>query len=428
MRLEYIAYLMLMLLSCSCIINSDITTGSKNVNSDVTNGNKAINGEITDGNKNVIHKTVNLNQTPIRPLFPDENDQNENRTNAQPDVLTKTEQTQPTNEDERSVNTDTIQSGNANSKYIAKACYTYGDRESLIDAKRFALNLAQENALKFIYSTRIESHQELSNRELTDDQLSSLSKGCLTGLKFDYTDVEKRKVCCIIKSAEIDTKCINQSNKDDLPIFIKVPSGDYRIPQFLSHHVYHFYYESSSVTIDYDFKIMERELSVKQFSKYYMTLSDYQKNKLGDDWKKNDESAPVENIPYEFVQGYISWLSQQLGQPVRLPSIKEWIATCVCYYTFSKYLRYEPIINKKKPISSIRQSPDHLLGNLREWSRSPCDEDKHYYLLGGNYISNIIASKEAYCASENDRYLGGVGIRLVIIPSHLPYNDREKIF
>ena len=427
MRLKYFATLMLMLLSCSCIINSDITNGSKNVNSDVTNGNKAINGEITDGNKIVIHKTVNLNQTPTRPLFPEENNPNENTTNAQPNGLTNTEQTQQTNENDGSVDTDTIPPNNLYTKYLAKDCYTYGDRESLLDAKRYALILAQEKALKFIYSSRIESHQELSNRELTDDQLSSLSKGCLKGLKFDY-DVDKRKVCCIIKSAEIDKECINLSNKDDLPIFINVPSGNYKTPQFLSHHVYHFYYESSSVTIDYDFKIMERELSVKQFSKYYMTLTDYQKNKLGDDWKKNDESAPVENIPYEFVQGYISWFSQQLGQPVRLPSIKEWIATCVCYYSEINYYKFEPVIDQKQAISKVRRSPDHLLGNLREWSRSPCDEDKHYYLLGGNYISNKIASKEAYCASENDRYLGGVGIRLVIIPSHLAYNDREKRF
>jgi len=300
-------------------------------------------------------------------------------------------------------------------------CYTFGDRESLEEAKKYARQATIEKALlsKLSYfKTQIRYEKGI----LTDAEIISLTKGYIKNLnmKEGVIDYENRKICNSVISIDFENDAIQKIDEkieesSGHPIFVFVPGKKYIIPEFLKVYL-NDYYNSIKFEIIKGFKIMKRELSVHHFNQYYESLGYEEKKQLGEEWKKDDGNAPVENIPFKHVRGYARWLSTKLNKTVRLPSVEEWMATCIHFIQSDDQLyRFQPIVNARKPISEVRQSVDHLFGNLREWSISPCYYDANkYYLLGGNYISKKIGVYKAFCASENATWLGGVGIRLIV--------------
>ena len=336
--------------------------------------------------------------------------------------------------------------------YLATYCYEYGEEESIAQAKEKARIRVKRIAAESIRSY-VKSDVTVENASAISSTTSMHSEGCLANINYDddkpVHDKEQGRVCYTIISADFDPNCkppvppiqnendhqkndgnypVDATRKDPtpdirIPQFVDVPKKTYTKPDFLVPYFHDYHYSSNTFEINYDFKIMVRELSVYHFQQYYDTLDTEQQNELGDSWKKADVNAPVDGIPYKYVTGYKNWLSEISGKTIRFPSIEEWMAACIHYYTSQDRLlnQYKPIYNKEEPISKIRQHPDHLLGNLREWSSTPCEENQKRFVLGANYMSSAIGLFKATCANIEASWLGGIGIRLVMTNTALTF-------
>ena len=210
---------------------------------------------------------------------------------------------------------------------------------------------------------------------------------------------------------DISKKLVQKIPLVNLPAFVKVPKNKYKIPENLF-AIFYEYTQQEYVDIN-SFEIMAEEIKVKHFQQYYDSLSEDLKKRIGNICKRTNPDAPVEDVPYEFVDKYIKWLNQKTGRNYRLPTVQEWIAACVYYNVLAG--KHLPIYSEEEPMSELRNGIiiDHLLGNLREWSRTQCGDDGRLYLLGTNYISPPGSEEKAYCAFKNSAYTAGVGFRLV---------------
>lgn len=82
------------------------------------------------------------------------------------------------------------------------ACYQYGDRESLLEAKTMALGLAKQRAIES-HRVFVESSTTVSNYQLTEDVVKSLSRASLHNMKILKEEQEGRKMCVAI-TAQLD--------------------------------------------------------------------------------------------------------------------------------------------------------------------------------------------------------------------------------
>src|SRR3990167_3664122 len=83
-----------------------------------------------------------------------------------------------------------------------EACYQYGDRESALEGKTMALGLAKQRAIE---SHRVfaESSTTVSNYQLTEDVIKSLSRASLRNMKILKEEQEGHKLCVAI-TAQLD--------------------------------------------------------------------------------------------------------------------------------------------------------------------------------------------------------------------------------
>lgn len=161
----------------------------------------------------------------------------------------------------------------------------------------------------------------------------------------------------------------------------------------------HFAASSSNEPLPPPFCIQNNEVTRKE---YNLSL----KMPVG-----QDSDLPVENISRTDAQNYAQWLSQTTHHSWRLPTAKEW------RFAALQYGEQHPIFNdpshhalEKSPLP-VHDSgkPEHLLGNLREWSSDDCPIHG-MKLLGGNYLSGI---QKDLCDHASDKGEPGVGFRLL---------------
>jgi hypothetical protein len=82
------------------------------------------------------------------------------------------------------------------------ACYQYGDRESLLEAKTMVLGLAKQRAIES-HRVFVESSTTVSNYQLTEDVIKSLSRASLRNMKILKEEQEGHKLCVAI-TAQLD--------------------------------------------------------------------------------------------------------------------------------------------------------------------------------------------------------------------------------
>jgi len=87
-------------------------------------------------------------------------------------------------------------------------CYTFGDRESLKEAREITRTLAIRNAIES-YKIYIESTTKLSNFTLTNDIVQMLSVGYLKNVNVDKHEEQGRTICdtirATVKPSDIET-------------------------------------------------------------------------------------------------------------------------------------------------------------------------------------------------------------------------------
>ena len=91
-------------------------------------------------------------------------------------------------------------------------CYTYGDNETLVDAKRLAYLHAMRNAIER-NKVYISSETRVENYTLIDDIVTNNANSYLTNIKVKKLTVEKRTICYTIIA---EPKPISQIMKDEI--------------------------------------------------------------------------------------------------------------------------------------------------------------------------------------------------------------------
>ena len=171
--------------------------------------------------------------------------------------------------------------------------------------------------------------------------------------------------------------------------------------------------EPLEIDINNAFCLQLTEVSVAEF-KQFLNSGPYAENQERLDLLKarisvQKDTAPVQNVSKEEAEAYAVWLSEKTSQHWQLPTLAQWMAAVTVEGEKS------PVTNTLDSEPAPARSEDngkvqHLLGNLREWSRDECPGGR-YQLLGRNYIAGDGVDM-AYC---NAPTMGspGVGFRLV---------------
>ncbi len=199
----------------------------------------------------------------------------------------------------------------------------------------------------------------------------------------------------------------------------RIPRDRYDLRSFLRGYE-KYMRDSTVVELEQPFWIQTGEVTVADFRLYVeQGLSEEKKRELGTWWefrlgKEIPPQSPVRWVDQEMASDYAKWLSRRTGWNLRLPSTKEWIAAVILYGENSPVLR-----GMKQPRMELRQKPDHLLGNLREWSRNDCrtlDGNNGFQTLGENYMTGTDFGDRgnAYCLPGKSG--PGIGFRLVRYP------------
>ncbi|MEN8216704.1 MAG: SUMF1/EgtB/PvdO family nonheme iron enzyme [Pseudomonadota bacterium] len=202
------------------------------------------------------------------------------------------------------------------------------------------------------------------------------------------------------------SKGLERINTFGLP----VKAGSYSIPNELISYL-HGYQEhlEKQVVVEKPFLIQRREVTVGEFQLYVeQGLSKAEKQKLDPWWRKSSQE-PVRWVSYEMAEGYAKWLGKKNGWDLHLPSISEWIAAVILYE------ESQPVL-EDKPSTQSRKDVDHLLGNLREWSKNTCttsDGKNGFKTLGDNFMTGTDPENRgnAYCLPGVPE--AGVGFRLI---------------
>lgn len=88
-------------------------------------------------------------------------------------------------------------------------CYTYGDNETPAHAKKAAMALAQEQAVKS-YRVYVQSSSTVKNFQLEDDLIQTASAGMLQDVQIEKQDKKEQEICIAV------TAKINPVKMDEL--------------------------------------------------------------------------------------------------------------------------------------------------------------------------------------------------------------------
>ena len=214
-----------------------------------------------------------------------------------------------------------------------------------------------------------------------------------------------------------DESMVNQQSEAliDAQEFVLVAAGLYQIPAYLKRYFKNT--EFNEVYIEQPFSIRAGEVSVGEFKEYIDTLDDVGRKSAGKLWREDlsgsaySNDRPVDYVSFQDAMGYVKWLSSSEGGEISLPTLVQWAAAVILYG------ENEPVLSsdKSSPELSLRSRPDHLIGNLREWSTEACGDNK-YLLLGEDYMSNKESLGELPCVINSGRWKGA-GFRVVRVES-----------
>lgn len=204
----------------------------------------------------------------------------------------------------------------------------------------------------------------------------------------------------------------------DIPAqqMVLVQSGTYTMSGYLKRYIR--YLDAEVVTIETPFSIQAGEVTVGEFRRYVEDLDAEQRQAIGTRWEKSAEGTPypeeqpVENVSWQDAQAYTTWLSAKSGWDLRLLTVEQWAAAC------THYAESRPVLftDTNHPLAEIQGTIDHLLGNLREWSATPCDNGR-YRVLGENYMTDNLEPQvvgAGHCVGADEQWTG-LGFRLVRI-------------
>ena len=76
-------------------------------------------------------------------------------------------------------------------------CYTYGDNETPAQAKKSAIALAQDQAVKS-YRVYVQSSSTVKNFQLEDDLIQSASAGVLQDVQIEKQEKKEQEICVTI--------------------------------------------------------------------------------------------------------------------------------------------------------------------------------------------------------------------------------------
>ena len=193
--------------------------------------------------------------------------------------------------------------------------------------------------------------------------------------------------------------------------YVTIDAGVYQIPPHLTRYFKQIKYKE--IVIDQPFSIQSSEVSVGEFRQYLESLDKVAKEAVGRFWAEDlsgnsyPDNRPVDYISREEAVDYANWLSRRNGWDMKLPTVRQWVASVIVYG------EDEPILASEDntPYADLRSMPDHLIGNLREWSSEQCGDKKHL-LLGEDYMTNKEALGELPCVNDSGKWKGA-GFRLV---------------
>ena len=196
-------------------------------------------------------------------------------------------------------------------------------------------------------------------------------------------------------------------------LMVEVSVGEYQPTPYLSRYLGRF--ADQSVVIDQPFSIQIGEVTVGEFRQYVENLDKDSQQRIGVHWKEDlngepySNNRPVDYISSRDAREYARWLGRKNGVEMRLPTYEQWAASVI------KYSEDHPVLASKEnmPLEELRSQPDHLIGNLREWSSELCGNNK-YRLLGEDYMSDMESLGELPCVKDTRRWKG-TGFRLVRI-------------
>jgi hypothetical protein len=201
-----------------------------------------------------------------------------------------------------------------------------------------------------------------------------------------------------------------------------VPAGMYYPDEHPAVHTYLAGINKDKVVIYQDFLIQTGEVTVAEFRRFVKSgeLSDEAIEKLGINWEnvKDDrgrryaDNYPVSNVPWQFANQYAQWLSKQTACNLQLPTQAQWAAAVMSYANVQTTQK-----PKLRAIDTQKSTPDHLLFNREEWSRTSCDNDQGRLILGYDYYpyyNREDFERSARCALL--RASSSIGFRLVKEP------------
>lgn len=255
------------------------------------------------------------------------------------------------------------------------------------------------------------SDTEASEKEeITDKEITQEDKTPTTD-----TPEEERDISPDTESPEKEEsekeKIINDKEYDLTMLLI--PAGEYSIPLHLRHYLR--YLGNIPIRIDTPFYIQTDEVTVGEFRRYVEGLDEERLKQLGTRWEKDWNGNPypdnksVENISWEVASDYARWLSEKTGWDLRLPTLQQWVVAVILYAESRPVLRTEDDVQPMVELQTKSDQPNHLLGNMREWSSDTCQDGRHR-LLGENYMTDGDAVGMENCAKDEWK---GVGFRLV---------------
>lgn len=93
-------------------------------------------------------------------------------------------------------------------------CYTYGDKESLMEAKQLTRTLAIRNAIES-YRVYVNSTTHVNNFALTNDLIQTISSGYMKDIKVVSQSVEGRQVCEKLQ-ATVSPRAIEEAIKREV--------------------------------------------------------------------------------------------------------------------------------------------------------------------------------------------------------------------
>jgi hypothetical protein len=195
---------------------------------------------------------------------------------------------------------------------------------------------------------------------------------------------------------------------------LPVPAGTYTMSAYLQRYIR--YLDAEAVDIETPFSIQAGEVTVSDFRRYVASLPPAQQDRLGRGWEQSADGTPypdeqpVEHVSWQDASAYAAWLSQITGWDLRLPTVEQWAAAC------ARYAESRPVLitETNRPLTELQGAIDHLLGNLREWSATACD-DGTYRIVGENYMTDNLDPDmigQGYCIAQ-DEHWSGVGFRLI---------------